>query len=70
MTASDTEVAIIRDLLEEYADEIDYVLVTPSTRYMRAKLEGIAVARLIYDKGGFAIYRIGEILYSSAGWTH
>jgi hypothetical protein len=48
----------IEELLAANDSEIDYVLVTPNTSYLRAKLDQIIPQAQIYDNDSFAIYSV------------
>jgi hypothetical protein len=56
--APETDVAVLENLLQHHAGEIDYILITPSFRHLKGKLENVDLAALIYDEDGFAIYRL------------
>jgi hypothetical protein len=56
--APETDVETIENLLQRHADDVDYILVTPSNGHLKAKLDSIDIVRLIYDEDGFAIYQL------------
>jgi len=57
-----TDAATIERLLDNYADAIDYVLVTPVTGYLKVKLQSIEGVRLLYDRDGFTIFEVRDTL--------
>ncbi len=54
----ETSVSQVEALLEQYRDEIDYVLVTPKKAFLRSKLDEIDFTKKIYDQNGLALYEI------------
>jgi hypothetical protein len=55
---SETDASTVENLLAQYRNEIDYILITPSTGYFRSRLQDVADVRPIYDQSGFAIYQV------------
>jgi hypothetical protein len=48
----------IETLLNENAAEIDYLLVTPNTAYLRKSLDLVMPQAQVFDNGDFAIYAV------------
>ncbi len=54
----DTPSNQIAALLNQYRDEIDYVLITPKIMDLRTKLDQIESVQKVYDLNGLALYRV------------
>lgn len=55
---ADADAAHVQRLLMANSADIDYVLVTPNTAYLREKLDQVMPEAEVYDNGDFAIYAV------------
>ncbi len=58
---SDADPEDVESLLRENSAEIDYLLVTPNTSYLRDSLDRVMPEAQVYDNGHFAIYAVESL---------